>query len=131
MAATPQIKPVVWIGSSKDDLIAFPDEVMSAVGYALYEAQKRNKHPSAKPLHGFGGASVLDIVEDHDGDTYRAVYTVRLAGRVYVLPAFQKKSKTGIKTPKAEIDLLKARLKRAEELHAEWLKEQKGTGDHG
>jgi len=131
MAVTPQIKPVVWIGSSKDDLIAFPDEVMSAIGYALYEAQKGNKHPSAKPLHGFGGASVLDIVEDHDGDTYRAVYTVRLAGRVYVLHAFQKKSKTGIKTPKAEIDLLKARLKRTEELHAEWLKEQKGTGDHG
>jgi len=71
---------------------------------------------------------VPEVVEDHDGDTFRAVYTVRLAGRVYVLHAFQKKSKSGIKTPKAEIDLLKARLKRAEEEHAEWLKEQKGKG---
>jgi len=69
--------------------------------------------------------------EDHDGDTYRAVYTVRLAARVYVLHVFQKRSKHGIKTPKAEIDLVKARLRRAEEQHAEWLKEQKGSGDHG
>jgi len=104
---------------------------MSEVGYALYEAQKGNKHPSAKPLHGFGGASVLDIIEDHDGDTYRAVFTVRLAGRVYVLHAFQKKVEDRHKYAEGEIDLLKARLKRAEELHAEWLKEQKGTGDHG
>jgi phage-related protein len=75
----------------------------------------------AKPLRGFGGAGVLEVVEDHDGDTYRAVYTVRLAGRVYVLHAFQKKSKSGIATPRAEINLIKARLKRAEELHAAWL----------
>ncbi len=81
-------------------------------------------------MHGFGGAGVLEIIEDRDGDTYRAVYTVRLAGRVYVLHAFQKKSKPGIKTPKAEIDLLKARLKWAEDPHAEWLEGQKG-GEHG
>jgi phage-related protein len=122
------IKPVVWIGSTKDDLVAFPEEVVDAIGYALYEAQKGNKHPSAKPLHGFGGAGVLEIVENYDGDTYRAIYTVRLAGLVYVLNIFQKKSKSGIKTPKAEIDLVKARLKRAEEHHAEWSKEQKGRG---
>jgi len=129
MASSPKtLKSVIWIGGSKDDLIAFPDEVVGAIGFALYEAQKGNKHPNAKPLHGFGGAGVLEVVEDHDGDTFRAVYTVRLAGRVYVLHAFQKKSKSGIKTSKAEIDLLKARLKRAEEEHAEWLKEQKGKG---
>ena len=122
------IKPVVWIGSTKDDLVAFPEEVVDAIGYALYEAQKGNKHPSAKPLHGFGGAGVLEIVENYDGDTYRAIYTVRLAGLVYVLNIFQKKSKSGIKRPKAEIDLVKARLKRAEEHHAEWSKEQKGRG---
>ena len=73
----------------------------------IYEAQKGNKHPSAKPLHSFGGAGVSEVVEDHDGDTYRAVYTVRLAARVYVLHVFQKKSKSWIKTPKAEIDLVR------------------------
>ena len=80
-----------------------------------------------KPLRGFGGAGILEIVEDHDGDTYRAVYTVRFAGRVYALHAFQKKSKSGIKTPKAEIDLIKLRLKRAEDEHAAWLERQGGN----
>src|SRR5208283_5029406 len=108
------------IGSSKDDLVAFPDGVISAIGFALYEAQKGNKHPSAKPLHGFGGAGVLEVVEDHDGDTFRAVYTVRLAGRVYVLHAFQKKSKHGISTPRHELDLIKQRLGWAAQLHAQW-----------
>ncbi len=121
------IKPVVWIGSSKQDLIAFPQDVVGAIGFALYEAQSGNKHPGAKPLHGFGGAGVLEVVEDHDGDTYRAVYTVRLTGRVYV-HAFQKKSKHGISTPKAEIDLVKARLRRAEEAHTAWLKERQRAG---
>jgi len=131
MESARNMRPVVWIGSAKDDLVAFPQEVVSAIGYALYEAQRGNKHPSAKPLHGFGGAGVLEVVEDHDGNAYRAAYTVRLAGRVYVLHAFQKKSKSGIKTPKAEIGLVKARLKRAEEYHAEWLKEQQGRVGHG
>jgi phage-related protein len=121
-----ETKPVVWIGSSKDDLIDFPEEVVRAVGFAIYEAQKGNKHPNAKPLHSFGGAGVLEIVEDYDGDTYRAVYTVRLAGRVYVLHAFQKKSRHGISTPKAEIDLVKARLRAAEKQHAAWQAERKG-----
>jgi phage-related protein len=94
-------------------------------------AQQGGKHSHAKPLRGFGGAGVLEIVEDHDGDTYRAVYTVRLAGRVYVLHAFQKKSKAGIKTPKAEINLIKARLKRAEKEHAAWLERRKGATEHG
>ena len=104
-------KPVIWIGSSKEDLSAFPREVAGAVGFALYEAQKGNKHPNAKPLHGFGGAGVLEVVENHDGDTCRAVYTVKLADRIYVLHVFQKKSKSGAKTPRTEIDKVIARLK--------------------
>ena len=119
-------KPVVWIGSAKEDLVAFPEEVTGAFGFALYEAQKGNKHPHAKPLHCFGGAGVLEIVEDHDGDTYRAIYTVRLAGRVYVSHTFQKKARHGISTPNAEIDRVRARLRKAEEHHAAWLTEQKG-----
>jgi len=131
MGSAPDIRPVVWIGSAKEDLVKFPQEVVGAIGYALYEAQKGNKHPSAKPLHGFGGAGVLEVIEDHHGNTYRAVYTVRLVGRVYVLHAFQKKAKSGSKTPKAEIELVKARLKRAEQYHTEWLKEQKGRDGNG
>ena len=121
----PLIKPVVWIGSTRADLASFPEEVKDAIGYALYMAQRGGKHANAKPLRGFGGASILEIAEDQAGDTYRAVYTVRLAGRIYALHAFQKKSKAGIKTPKPEIDLIKSRLKRAEEEHARWLEAQK------
>lgn len=125
MAVSQSLKPLIWIGTSKSDLIDFPQEVVGAIGYALYEAQKGNKHPSAKPLQGFGGAGVLEVIEDHDGDTFRAVYTVKLAARIYVLHAFQKKSKSGIATPKAIIGLVKARLKRAEEVHAAWQNELK------
>jgi phage-related protein len=121
----PIIKPVVWIGSSRSDLASFPEDIKDAIGFALYIAQRGGKHADAKPLRGFGGAGILEIVENHAGDTYRAVYTVRLAGRIYVLHSFQKKSKTGIKTPKAEIDLIRSRLKRAEEEHARWLKARK------
>jgi phage-related protein len=127
VSASPSIKPVVWIGSAKLDLRTFPGEVKDSIGFAQYVAQQGGKHGHAKPLRGFGGAGVLEIVEDHDGDTYRAVYTVRLAGRVYVLHAFQKKSKAGIKTPKAEINLIKSRLKRAQEEHAAWLERRKGA----
>ena len=128
-SASPDIKPVIWIGSAKRDLRTFPDEVKDSVGFALYVAQQGGKHPDAKPLRGFAGGGVLEIVEDHRGDTYRAVYMVRLAGRVYVLHAFQKKSKAGIETPKAEINLIKSRLKRAEEEHAACLERRKGTYD--
>jgi phage-related protein len=124
MASSP--RPVIWIGSSKNDLSLFPAEVRDAIGFALFVAQTGGKHPDAKPLRGFGGAGVLEVVEDHDGDTYRAVYTVKLAGRLYVLHAFQKKSKSGIKTPKAELDLIKARLARAEQVHSAW---QRGATD--
>ena len=125
MTASPSIKPVVWIGSTRADLASFPEDVKDAIGYALYIAQRGGKHADAKPLRGFGGAGILEIVENHVGDTYRAVYTVRLAGRIYVLHVFQKKSKSGIATPKREIELIKSRLKRAEEEHARWLEAQK------
>ena len=107
------LKPLRWVGSSRDDLLALPDEVRREVGYALFVAQNGEKADSAKPLKGLGGGGVLEVVENHDGDTYRAVYTVRFASAVYVLHAFQKKSKAGIKTPKKDMDLIEARLKAA------------------
>ena len=93
------IKPVSWIGSSYKDFREFPDPVQDSMGYALYQAQIGLKHDRAKPLKGFGGAGVLELVADHVGDTFRAVYTVKFAAAVYVLHAFQKKSKSGAKTP--------------------------------
>ena len=105
-------KQLVWVGSSKDDLIAFPEDVKDVMGFALHLAQQGGKHPSAKPLKGFKGAGVLEVVDSYDGDTYRAVYTVKIKNKVYVLHAFQKKSKKGIQTPQQDIELIKARLKR-------------------
>jgi phage-related protein len=118
------LKSVEWIGSSLEDLKEFPQSVRQAVGYALYLAQSGEKHPSAKPLKGFKGAGVLEVVEDFDGDTYRAVYTVKLAGVIYVLHAFQKKSKQGIATSKQDINLIEKRLKRAKEHYAENFTQQ-------
>ena len=89
--ASGQPKPLEWIGSSKKDLKALPDEVMDVFGYALFLAQIGGKHDQAKPLHGFGSAGVLEVVEDFRGNAYRAVYTVRFEKRVFVLHAFQKK----------------------------------------
>ncbi len=120
-------KPVRWVGSSKEDLRDFPEEVRRRIGGALWDAQLGLKAPYAKPLKGFGGAGVLEIVDDFDGDTYRAIYTVRFAGAVYVLHAFQKKSKRGIATPKAELDLIGERLKRAREDYARWSRSEKPT----
>lgn len=107
-------KPLHWIGSSRNDLSEFPGDVKQLMGYALQLAQWGDKHPDAKPLKGFKGGSVLEVVDDFDGDTYRAVYTVKFKDAVYALHAFQKKSKKGIKTPKQDIDLVKKRLKDAE-----------------
>src|SRR5918996_5237268 len=101
-----QPKPVRWVGSSREDLRKFPQEVRLRVGGALWDAQLGRKAPYARPLRGFGGASILEIVDDFDGDTFRAVYTVRFARSVYVLHAFQKKSRRGIATPKAELNLI-------------------------
>ncbi|TMH41846.1 MAG: addiction module toxin RelE [Betaproteobacteria bacterium] len=118
-----RLRPLEWIGGSKKDLMALPDEVVNVFGYALYLAQAGGKHAQAKPLQGFGSAGVLEVVEDWRGNTYRAVYTVRFAVRVFVLHVFQKKSKSGIATPKPDLDLIKARLKaatkRAKELEDE------------
>jgi phage-related protein len=105
-------RPVRWIGSSRKDLKEFPEEVQDMVGYALFAVQDGKKPRESKPLHGFG-PGVLEIVSNYDSDTYRAVYTVRLTHRVYVLHCFQKKSKHGIKTPQKEIALIKQRLNMA------------------
>jgi phage-related protein len=107
----------VFIGSSLDDISAMPDEVKRVFGFAIRAAQRGSKHPDAKPLKGFGGASVLEVVEDFDRSTYRAVYTVKFDDVVYVLHVFQKKSRKGKATPKHDIDLIGKRLKEAERQH--------------
>jgi phage-related protein len=107
-------KSVVWVRSSKEDLKEFPEPVQKSVGYALWFAQIGSKHPHAKVLRGFGSAGVVEIIEDWDGDAYRAVYTVKFSGCVYVLHCFQKKSRRGAETPSAEIVLIKSRLRIAE-----------------
>lgn len=129
MSTKPQPKPVIWIGSSLDDLKEFPESVRQVVGYALFLAQVGSKHPDAKPLKGFGGAGVLEIVENFDGDTYRSVYTVKLAGAIYVLHAFQKKSKQGIATPQQDINLIKERLRRAQEYHIKFIEKINLSGE--
>ena len=121
------IRPVNWVASSYKDYRAFPDPVQDAMGYALYQAQIGKKHPNAKPLKGFGGAGVLEIVTDHVGDTFRAVYTVKFTRAIYVLHAFQKKSKSGIKTPAEELELIKQRLKSAESDYKQLLREGKAS----
>lgn len=121
------LKPLVWIGSAKDDLSAFPETAKKDIGHALFVAQQGGKAPSVKPLKGFGGAGVLEVVDDYDGDTYRAVYTVRFGERIYVLHAFQKKAKSGIATPKGDLARIQARLKRAQEEHEAWLATKQPT----
>ena len=115
------MKPLRWTRISKDDVRDFPKEVKRDIGFALREAQRGGKHPDAKPLQGFGGASVLEVVENYDGDTYRAVYTVRFAEAIYVLHAFKKKSTQGSKTAQRDINLIKARLQDAQEDYETWL----------
>lgn len=107
-------KPLKWVGSSKKDLNALPASVRQFFGYALDFAQNGERHDAAKALKGFGGAGVLEVVEDDAGGTYRAVYTVRFKEAVFVLHCFQKKSKRGIETPKEEMDMIRDRLKTAE-----------------
>lgn len=109
-----EVKPVRWIGSSKRDLKSFPEPVQRDVGQALYAAQCSEEYPCVKALKGFGGRNVLEIVAPFDGDTFRAVYTVRFGDAIYVLHAFQKKSKAGTATPQKEIELIKQRLASAE-----------------
>jgi len=118
-------KPLYWVGSSLRDVRALPAEVKDVFGFALHLAQWGDKHPNAKSLKGFKGASLLEVVEDYDGDTYRAVYTVRFAEAVFVLHVFQKKSKQGIKTPKPELDLIRQRLRLAEAWHHKLVQNDK------
>jgi phage-related protein len=115
------LKGLDWTGSSRKDMQALPRSVQRTFGYALYAAQLGETPPDAKPLKGFGGAGVLELVENYRGGAYRAVYTVRFATRIYVLHVFQKKARDGIETPKRELDLIRDRLKRAESLY---------TGEH-
>lgn len=103
-------KTLVWLGDSRKRIRELPARVQDEFGHALWLAQLGGKHDSAKLMQGFGGGSVVELIEDHDGDTYRAVYTVQFAGFVYVLHVFQKKSKQGIKTPKPDLAIIKKRL---------------------
>ena len=115
-------KPLEWIGSSYNDLMDLPDDARRLFGFALSLAQSGDKHDATKPLKGFGGAGVLEVVEDDAGGTYRAVYTVKFAEAVFVLHCFQKKSKRGIATPKEDMDIIRDRLKIAEALVKELRK---------
>jgi len=119
MRNPPQVKPLYWVGSSKKDLLALPEAVVHIFGYALYLAQTGKKHDQAKPMRGFGSAGVLEIIEDWEGNTYRAVYTVRFVESVFVLHVFQKKSKRGVATPKRDLDLIRERWKAAEQMARE------------
>jgi len=110
---TPALKPLHWIGGSKQTLSEFPVPVRKEMGHALHLVQAGERPLTAKPLRGFGGAGVLELIENHEGNAYRAVYTIKFAKAVFVLHVFQKKSKKGIATPKMEIDLIRQRLKLA------------------
>ena len=117
-------KPLFWIGSALRDLKEFPREVQREMGFALYRAQVGGKHVHATPLKGFGGAGVVEVVEDFRGDTYRAVYTVKFSNVVYVVHAFQKKAKRGRKTPIREVDLIRERLRAATEHYDSWQRDR-------
>src|SRR5579859_4530227 len=117
------MKPVSWVGSSRDDLREFPVSVRRLVGLALRSAQAGDKHPDAKPLRGYHRAGVLEVVADDDGDTFRAVYTVRFVEAIYVLHCFQKKATRGIATSQRDLDLIDARLHRTRQLHEQFIRE--------
>jgi phage-related protein len=116
MPNDPPLKPVICLGTSLKNLREFPPPVQDHMGYALYVAQSGSKNEDAKVLSGFGGAGVLEVIKDYRGDTFRAVYTLKYSGRVYVLHAFQKKSKSGRQTPGRDILLIKQRLREAEQM---------------
>jgi phage-related protein len=117
-------KPVEWVGSSKRDFLEFPEPVIGEMGNALGVAQFGGKHPSAKPWKGLG-SGIFEIVEDFDGDTYRAIYTVRFREAVYVLHAFQKKSPRGIRTARGDVELVEQRLKAAREDYGAYYGKEK------
>lgn len=109
-------KPLVWIGSAKKQYDTFPDDVQDRFGFELYLAEIGTVRSHAKVLCGFGNAGVIELRDDFDGDTYRCVYTARLTRHVYVLHAFQKKAKEGIVTPQRDMDLVRQRLRAAQEM---------------
>lgn len=111
------MKELYWLGNSLKNLKEMPEDVQDGFGYALHLAQIGEKHSTAKPLKGFSGAGVLEIVENFEGNTYRAVYTVRFSNAIFVLHVFQKKSKSGIATAKQDIELIQSRLKQAQEIY--------------
>jgi phage-related protein len=113
------LKPLIWVGSSRNNLRKFPGPVQDHTGYALYIAQRGGKHRDTKALSGFDGAGVLEVTTDFRGDTFRAVYTVRYSAAVYVLHAFQKKSRKGRQTPRREIELIRKRLSEADQIAKE------------
>ena len=114
-----QVRPVVWLGSSRRDLRAMPQQVRRDIGQALYAAQQGTTDPAAKPLKGFGGTQVMEIVERYRTDAYRAVYAARFETAVYVLHVFQKKSKTGGEMPRTDANLIETRLREAERIARE------------
>ena len=116
------VRPLLWVSSCKRDYDRFPPQLQRNLGFELFLAQTGQHPPSAKLMKGFGG--VVELVADFDGDTYRAVYTVRFRDAVYVLHAFMKKSKRGIKTPKSDIELIRRRLKAAEADYARRTEEK-------
>lgn len=129
MSTDQVVKPLLWISSSKKDLMEMPEDIITDFGYGLYQAQI-GKHPDiAKTLSGFGGASVVELLQDRKGDTFRAVYTVKFSDAIVVLHAFQKKSKRGIETPNQDMELIRSRLKLAEEIYKEW--KRKGDKQNG
>ena len=123
------IKPLLWVSSSKKHLMEMPEYIVTVFGDGLYQAQIGKYPDTAKTLSGFGGASVIELVQDYKGDTFRAVYTVKFSVAIVVLHAFQKKSKKGIETPKHDKELIRSRLKLADEIYKEWKrKEEKSNG---
>ena len=120
----PPRKPIKWVGSAKRDLDAMPEDVKDVFGHAIDLAQAGGKHQDAKVLTGFGSVGVLEVVEDDRGDTYRTVYTVKFSGWVYVLHCFQKRSKSGIKKPREDMDLIHARLNAAKLDFEAWQRKQ-------
>ncbi|MDQ2800414.1 MAG: type II toxin-antitoxin system RelE/ParE family toxin [Armatimonadota bacterium] len=124
MRQPPNWKPVIWVGSSRNDLREFPENAQDKIGTALQKVQYGSRSASVKTLSGFGGASVLEIKVSDDGDAYRAVYTVKFAEYIFVLHAYQKKSSHGIQTAKQDVDMIQARLKLAETTYQEMIAHQ-------
>lgn len=118
----PKSKELIWVGSSLEDLQTFPSKVRQVMGFALYLAQTGEKHPNAKPMKGFHGAGVLEVVDSFERNTYRTVYTVKLGDEVYVLHAFQKKATKKIATPKHDLDLIRQRYEQARKIHGQCVK---------